>query len=78
MDTTYVTIPRFRPTLSYIWDAMLTSLSLSLLDPQALRRLIENWLIQDMHAHRATDYLTGQGVGPWYGRQRHGHPALRA
>jgi hypothetical protein len=65
--TTYVTIPRFRPTLSYIWDAMLTSLSLSLLDPQALLRLIENWLIQDMDAHRATDYLTGQGVKAWYG-----------
>jgi hypothetical protein len=65
--TTYVTIPRVCPTLSFIWDAMLTSLSLSLLDPQALRRLIENWLVQDMHAHLATDYLTGQGVGPWYG-----------
>ena len=45
---------------------MLTSLSLSLLDPQALRRLLENWLVQDMHQHLATDYLTGQGVGPWY------------
>jgi hypothetical protein len=65
--TTYLTIPRSLPTLSFIWDTMLTSLSLSLLDPQALRRLIENWLIQDMHAHVATDYLTGQGVGPWYG-----------
>jgi len=63
---TYVTIPRACPTLSFIWDAMLTSLSLSLLDPQALRRLIDNWLVQDMHAHLATDYLTGQGVGPWY------------
>jgi hypothetical protein len=65
--TPYVTIPRICPTLSFIWDAMLTSLSLSLLDPQALRRLIENWLAQDMHRHLATDYLTGQGVGPWYG-----------
>jgi hypothetical protein len=63
---TYVTIPRVCPTLSFIWDAMLTSLSLALLDPQALRRLIENWMVQDMHAHLATDYLTGQGVGPWY------------
>lgn len=63
---TYITIPRFCPTLSFIWDAMLTSLSLSLLDPQALCRLVENWLVQDMHQHLATDYLTGQGVGPWY------------
>ncbi len=64
---TYLTIPRVIPTLSFIWDAMLTSLSLSLLDPQALRSLLENWLIRDMHQHLASDYLTGQGVGPWYG-----------
>jgi hypothetical protein len=62
----YLTIPHFCPTLSFIWDAMLTSLSLSLLDPQALRNLLENWLVQDMHQHLATDYLTGKGVGPWY------------
>jgi len=80
--TTYVTIPRVCPTLSFIWDAMLTSLSLALLDPQALRQLIENWLVQDMHAHLATDYLTGQGVGPWYavndmGILRSAHAYLR-
>ena len=50
-----------------MWDAGLTSLSLSLLDPQALRRLLENWFVQDVHRCFATDYLTGQGVGTWYG-----------
>jgi hypothetical protein len=65
--TTYVTIPRFAPTLSYIWDAMLTSLSLALLDPAVLRSLLENWLTQDMHQHVAIDFLTGKGTGPWYG-----------
>ena len=64
---TYVTIPRSLPTCSFIWDAMLTSLSLSLLDPQVLRSLLETWLVQDMHQALATDYLTGKGVGPWYG-----------
>jgi len=64
--TTYLTIPRLAPTLSFIWDAMLTSLSLSLLDPEPSRRLIENWLVEDMHQHLATDYLTGKAVGPWY------------
>lgn len=64
---TYVTIPPVLPTCSFIWDAMLTSLSLSLLDPQVLRGMLENWLIQDMHHALATDYLTGKGVGPWYG-----------
>jgi len=62
----YVTIPRICPTYSYIWDAMLVSLSLSLLDPQAFRKMLENWLLQDMHAHLATDYLSGKGVGTWY------------
>ncbi len=64
--TTYLTIPHVLPTLSFIWDTMLTSLSLSMLDPEPLRRLVENWLTVDMHQHQATDYLTGNGVGPWY------------
>ena len=62
----YLTIPRF--TRIYPFDAGLTSLRLSLLDPQALRRLLENWLVQDRHQHFATDYLTGEGMG---GRARH-------
>jgi len=60
------TTPRWGPTTSWIWDHMLTSLSYSLLDPQALRRLTENWFVQDMHAHTATDYLTGKGIYIWY------------
>src|SRR6185437_15246293 len=64
---TYVTIPPGLPTCSFIWDAMLTSLSFSLLDPQVLRSLLETWLTQGMHDALATDYLTGKGVGPWYG-----------
>lgn len=63
---TYITIGRVIPTLSFVWDTMLTSLSLSLLDPKALRSLLEIWLTRDMHQHLATDYLTGQAVGPWY------------
>jgi len=65
--TTYITLGgRVLPTLSFPWDTSLTSLSLALLDPEALRRLVENWLVQDMHQHLATDYVTGEGVGPWY------------
>lgn len=65
--TTYLTLGgRVLPTLSFPWDTSLTSLSLALLDPEALRRLIENWFVQDMHQHLATDYVTGEGVGPWY------------
>jgi hypothetical protein len=65
--TTYLTLGgRVLPTLSFPWDTSLTSLSLALLDPDALRRLVENWFIQDMHQHLATDYVTGEAVGPWY------------
>ncbi len=66
--TTYLTLGgRVLPTLSFPWDTSLTSLSLALLDPDALRRLIETWLVQPMDQHLATDYVTGQAVGPWYG-----------
>jgi hypothetical protein len=65
--TTYLTLGgRVLPTLSFPWDTSLTSLSLALLDPQALRRLVETWFAQDMHQHLATDYVSGEGVGPWY------------
>jgi hypothetical protein len=65
---TYLTLGgRVLPTLSFPWDTSLTSLSLALLDPDALRRLVETWFIQRMDQHLATDYLTGQAVGPWYG-----------
>ena len=60
------TTPRWGPTTSWIWDHMLTSLSYALFDPQVLRRLTENWFVQDMHAHTATDYLTGKGIYIWY------------
>jgi len=65
--TTYLTLGgRVLPTLSFPWDTSLTSLSLALLDPEALRRLVETWFVEDMHQHLATDYVTGEGVGPWY------------
>jgi hypothetical protein len=54
------------PTLSFPWDTSLTGLSLALLDPVALRNLVEVWLSEDMHKHLATDYVSGTGVGPWY------------
>jgi hypothetical protein len=64
---TYITLGgRVLPSLSFPWDTSLTSLSLALLDPDALRRLVELWFLRDMHAHLATDYVTGEAVGPWY------------
>ncbi len=54
------------PTLSFPWDTALSSLSLSLLDPLPLRNLVEVWFQRDMHQHLATDYISGEAVGPWY------------
>lgn len=54
------------PTLSFPWDTSLTGLSLALLDPLQLRKMVEVWFEQDMHQHLATDYVSGTGVGPWY------------
>ena len=70
LGTTYLTLGgHVLPTLSFPWDTSLTSLSLALLDPEALRRLVENWFVEDMHQHLATDYVTGPSVGPMVRRQ---------
>ena len=63
---TFVTVPRDTPTLSYVWDTMLTSLSMALLDPRALRSLLESWFVAGMDRHYATDYVSGKPMGPWY------------
>lgn len=54
------------PTLSFPWDTSLSSLSLALLDPAPMRNLVEIWFQRDMHQHLATDYISGEAIGPWY------------
>ena len=64
---TYLTLSgHVLPTLSFPWDTSLSSLALALLDPIPLRKLVEVWLKAGMHEHHSTDYVTGEGVGPWY------------
>ncbi len=64
---TYLTLSgHVLPTLSFPWDTSLSSLALSLLDPLPLRNLVEVWSKIDLHDHHSTDYVTGEGVGPWY------------
>jgi hypothetical protein len=64
---TYLTLSgHVLPTLGFPWDTSLSSLALALLDPVPLRTLVEVWLKTGMHEHLATDYVTGEGVGPWY------------
>jgi hypothetical protein len=54
------------PTLSFPWDTSLSSLSLALLDPEPMRNLVEIWFQREMHQHLATDYISGEAIGPWY------------
>lgn len=64
---TYLTLSgHVLPTLNFPWDTSLASLSLALLDPVPLRNLVEVWCKAGMHDHLATDYISGEAVGPWY------------
>jgi hypothetical protein len=65
--TAYITLGgKVLPTLSFPWDTSVTSLGLALLDPIVLRGMVETWMNRNMHEHLATDYVTGEAVGPWY------------
>ena len=63
----FVTVgPRWGTTLEYFWDTALFSTVYSLLDPVVFKENLNSWLNIDIHSHYAEDYLTGEGVGPWY------------
>ena len=65
--TTYVTLmPRYWETTTFLWDISLSAMLLSMLDPHVLRGMMEMWMKLDMHKHFGTEFLTGEGVGPWY------------
>ena len=66
-DTKYVTLgPRYWPTTTFLWDISLSSTLLALLDPKALKTMVEEWMTIDINQHFGTDFMTGDGVGPWY------------
>jgi hypothetical protein len=64
---TYVTLmPRYWPTVTFLWDYSLSSLVHALLDPRVMRGNLERWMRLDIHEHFGDEYLSGAGVGPWY------------
>ncbi len=63
---TFVTYGRGFCTLSIPWDTTLGGLTIAMLDPSALRNLMEAWFVAGMDQHYATDYISGKGMGPWY------------
>ena len=63
----FVTVgPEYGTTLEYFWDTALFANVYALLDPVAFKENLNSWLKVDIHHHYAIDYLTGEGVGPWY------------
>jgi len=64
---TYDTLmPRYWPTVTFIWDYALSSFVHALLDPQVMKMYLEYWMKLDIHKHFGTEFLTGGPVGYWY------------
>ena len=56
----------FAVTSSFLWDAMMVSGILSLLDPVVMRHQLEDWLESDIHQGYGIDFLSGKPLGFWY------------
>lgn len=68
----YTTLmPRYWPTLTWLWDYELGSVAHALLDPEIMRQQLEHWMGWDVQSFMATDWLTGRGVGHWYAANDH-------
>ena len=59
-------MPRYWPTVTFMWDYSMSGTVHALLDPVTLRRHIEHWVGTDIHTHFGTDWQTGERVGNWY------------
>lgn len=59
-------MPRFWPTITFLWDYMLSSGTHALLDPAPMKVHLEHWMQSDVHTCMGTCWLTGEGVGMWY------------
>ncbi len=67
LGRTYDTLmPRYWPSVTFIWDYALSSLTHALLDPAVAKKYLLHWMAMDIHKHFGTEYLTGGPVGPWY------------
>lgn len=67
LGRTYDTLmPRFWPSITFLWDYSLSSGTHALLDPEPMRRHLEHWMATDVHTCMGTSWLTGEGVGMWY------------
>ncbi|MDX1621931.1 MAG: hypothetical protein R3320_13115 [Nitriliruptorales bacterium] len=64
---TYDTLmPRYWPTVTFLWDYSLSSVVHALLDPAVMRTHQAHWMATDVHTCMGTEWLTGKGLGAWY------------
>lgn len=64
---TYDTLmPRYWQSVTFLWDYSLSSIVHAMLDPGAMRRHLEHWMLTDIHSCFGTEWLTGGPVGEWY------------
>ena len=67
LGRTYDTLmPRYWPTVTFLWDYSLSSTVHALLDPAVMRRHQQHWMTTDIHTCMGTEWLTGAGLGAWY------------
>lgn len=67
LGRTYDTLmPRYWPTVTFLWDYSLSSVVHALLDPEVMRTHQEHWMATDIHTCMGTEWLTGAGLGAWY------------
>ncbi len=59
-------MPRYWPTITFLWDYSISSTTHALLDPEVMERHLDHWLLSDVHTCMGTSWLTGEGVGLWY------------
>ena len=67
LGRTYDTLmPRYWPTVTFLWDYSLSSTVHALLDPEVMQRQQNHWMTTDIHTCMGTEWLTGAGLGAWY------------
>ena len=59
-------MPKYWQSVTFIWDYALSSFVHALLDPEVMRKYLEEWMLLDIYHHFGTEYLTGGAVGYWY------------
>lgn len=61
----------FRVTSAFLWDIKMIAGMLSMLDPHALRSMMEVWMEAGLHNGYGVDFVTKKPLGFWYAINDH-------